>query len=72
VVVRAQEILDELESSQSSGAQAPPTESSAQLAMFRQSDGLAADLSNLDVDSMTPLQAMTKLYELTERARQQT
>jgi len=71
VVVRAQEILDELEATQSSSVRAPPTESSAQLAMFRQSDGLATDLSNLDVDSMTPLQAMTKLYELAEQARRQ-
>lgn len=70
VVVRAQEILDELESSQAAETRTPGTESAPQLTLFRQSDGLATELSNLDVDSMTPRQAMTKLYELAERARQ--
>jgi DNA mismatch repair protein MutS len=71
VIVRAQEILDELEKS----ARAPrggrrEEAPSLQMALFHRDDGLAKDLAALDVDSLTPLQAITRLYELSERARQ--
>jgi hypothetical protein len=39
------------------------------MALFNRDDGLAKDLVALDVDSLTPLQAITKLYELAERAK---
>ncbi len=70
VIVRAQEILDELEreargASKRARAEAP----SLQMALFNREDGIAKDLAALEVDSLTPLQAITKLYELSERAR---
>jgi DNA mismatch repair protein MutS len=70
VIVRAQEILDELErgigrTRTAARAEAP----SLQMALFNRDDGLARDIADLDVDSLTPLQAITKLYELSERAR---
>jgi len=70
VVVRAQEILEELERSPRRRSAAPAAEApSLQMALFSRDEGLARDLSALDVDSLTPLQAITKLYELAERAR---
>ena len=71
VVLRAQEILSELESSPNGRAPRRRAEEKAQLALFTQRDGLAEEIKSLDIDSMTPLQAMTKLYELVERARAQ-
>jgi DNA mismatch repair protein MutS len=70
VIVRAQEILDELEKGGRGPRRARREETpSLQMALFNRDDGLAKDLAALDVDSLTPLQAITKLYELTERAR---
>ncbi|HZP57579.1 MAG TPA: DNA mismatch repair protein MutS, partial [Dehalococcoidia bacterium] len=68
VVQRAREVLAELEHGARNGhAPAPP-----QLPLFapaRAEDPLWLELAALDVDSMTPLEAMTRLYELRERAR---
>jgi len=69
VVIRAREILSELESGPGAGPRAAPAETFAQLALFGRNDGLRRDLATLEVDSMTPLQAITKLYELVEKAR---
>jgi DNA mismatch repair protein MutS len=70
VLLRAQEILEELESTKARGpTRTVRAESATQLPLFRD-DGLAREIAELDVDSMTPLQAITKLYELVERARQ--
>jgi DNA mismatch repair protein MutS len=72
VVTRAQEILEELEAAKSGApARAPRTESFAQLPLLARDDGLRRELSALEIDGMTPLQAMTKLYELVEKARGQ-
>jgi DNA mismatch repair protein MutS len=71
VVLRAQEILEELEASRSNPLRAPRAESPAQMSLFQQDDRLARELTSLDPDSMTPLQAMTKLYELVEQARKE-
>jgi len=70
VVLRAQELLEELEASRDGmpavrRAEAP----AAQLSLFSRDDALMREIADMDVDAMTPLQAMTKLYELTERAR---
>ena len=71
VVLRAQEILEELEAARADSPKARRTEAAPQLPLFApREDGLARELSSLDPDSMTPLQAMTTLYELVERARQ--
>jgi DNA mismatch repair protein MutS len=66
VVQRARDVLRELEAPTASAPQAP------QLSLFASTppdDGLRRDLAGLDVDAMTPLEAMTALYELRERAR---
>jgi DNA mismatch repair protein MutS len=70
VTVRAQEILDELESQRDAKPRTRRTEPSAQLLLLNGDDGLKRELSELDVDGMTPLKAMTKLYELVEKARE--
>ena len=72
---RAREILAELEAaprpvragavSRKNGGEAPP-----QLPLFAQQDeALRAELGSLDVNAMTPLEALNRLYELAERAR---
>ncbi len=71
VVLRAQAILEELESARERGRPERRTANTApQLSLFGRDDALASELARLDVESMTPMQAMTKLYELVERARQ--
>jgi DNA mismatch repair protein MutS len=69
VIARAQEILEQLEASRSPRGQGSRTESFAQMPLFARADGFREELSALEPDGMTPLQAMTKLYELVERAR---
>ncbi|MBI1886734.1 MAG: DNA mismatch repair protein MutS [Chloroflexi bacterium] len=78
VVMRAQEVLEELEASRDRhGAarpkrrgEAPLAGQAVQLPLLSPAAELARDLATLDVEGMTPLQALTKLYELAERARQ--
>jgi DNA mismatch repair protein MutS len=70
VVVRAQEILAELEASGAAGPRrstAPPTV--YQLSLFSRDDPLLTDLKALDVNALSPLDALNKLYELQQRAR---
>jgi DNA mismatch repair protein MutS len=72
VVLRAQELLEELEASRGEprqvGARAR-REESPQLPLFAANSALLRELAETDVDSLTPLQALTRLYELAERAR---
>ena len=71
VIARAQEILEALETSRGTTSVPPRrAETLAQLPLFAPDDGLRRELSELEVDGMTPLEAMTKLYELVERARE--
>jgi DNA mismatch repair protein MutS len=68
VVARAQELLEELEPQR--GAPPRAAETLAQLPLFaRKDDGLRRDLAALDVNAMTPLDALNALYQLAERAR---
>jgi DNA mismatch repair protein MutS len=70
VIARAQELLEQLESGRAAKPQAAGRrEPFAQMPLFRQEDGLRQEISELEVDGMTPLEAMTKLYELVEKAR---
>ncbi len=71
VIARAQEILEALETSRGT-TRVPPrrAETLARLPLFVPDGGLRSELSELQVDGMTPLEAMTKLYELVERARE--
>jgi DNA mismatch repair protein MutS len=75
VVQRARDVLRDLEASHNGGNAAGARNAAAaapQLSLFASTppdDGLRRDLASLDVDAMSPLEAMTVLYELRERAR---
>ncbi|MCH8086628.1 MAG: DNA mismatch repair protein MutS [Chloroflexi bacterium] len=74
VINRAREVLQQLEASShrnSKGtapgsAKAPPQE---QLSMFQARPQALDELMEIDVSSMTPLEAITKLYELQQKAK---
>ena len=79
VVSRAQELLTELEQERAGGGGRPGrkggrvTAPAPQLALplFDAGDkGVAAGLRELDIANLTPLEAINKLYELQEQARQ--
>ncbi len=76
VVQRAREVLSQLENGvrpdgASHGGGRAAAAATPQLPLFARppDDGLRDELASLDVDSMSPLEAMTRLYELRERAR---
>jgi DNA mismatch repair protein MutS len=70
VIQRAQEVLSELEDKHDrQPLRGRPRESAVQLSLLGASDAFLEELASLDVDSLTPLQAITKLYELREKAR---
>jgi DNA mismatch repair protein MutS len=64
VIVRAQEVLAELESHASKTGKVPRHKASLQIPLFPKDSRLADKIARLDVDSMSPLEAITKLYEL--------
>ncbi len=67
VVHRAEEVLTDLENrNETNGHHAP---SSQQLALFSQDDALRQELADLDVLSLSPLEALNKLFELAQRAK---
>ena len=69
VIVRAQEVLAELESHAAKKGKIPQRKAQApQLPLFPKGSLLAEELAKLDVDSMSPLEAITKLYELKRMA----
>ncbi|RLC65477.1 MAG: DNA mismatch repair protein MutS [Chloroflexi bacterium] len=67
VIARAQEVLAELESRAFKKGKAShrkaQTLSGLQIPLFSQDSLLADEISRLDIDSMSPLEAITKLYE---------
>jgi DNA mismatch repair protein MutS len=68
VVQRAAALLAELEAG---GHERAPAAAAPQLPLFAPADdGLRAELAALEPDAMTPLEALRKLYELAERARE--
>ena len=73
VVRRAEEILHSLEQDDSVALPAnrrgdgAGAESELQLTMFGEPDPIIEDLKNLDVMSITPIEALAKLYELQGR-----
>jgi DNA mismatch repair protein MutS len=70
VIQRAQEVLGELEDKHNRlPRRGRPREAAVQLSLLGASDAFLEELASLDVDSLTPLQAITKLYELREKAR---
>ncbi len=72
VIARAQNVLDRLESlaaGDGQGVHRAALEPVTQLSLFGADDGLVKELAEIDVDSLTPLEAITILYGLRERAR---
>jgi len=67
VVARAQQLLEELETARDRRPRRPPQ--GLQLPLMAPGTEVAHELASLELDAMTPLQALTKLYELRERAR---
>jgi DNA mismatch repair protein MutS len=74
VVHRAEEVLAGLEDGQNQQKQRkavrPTKESPPQLAMFGDKSPLIEEISQLDIDSMSPLEAITRLYELKRKAKE--
>ncbi len=74
VVHRANEVLEELEgdSRRTRGATKGHRrkEPAQQLAFFGQKPPLLEELEKLDINSLTPFEALTKLYELQKKARE--
>jgi len=73
VVHRAQEVLAGLESQprqKQPKAVRPKKESPPQLPLFGDKSPLIQEISQLDVDSISPLEAITKLYELKRKAKE--
>ncbi len=75
VLHRAREVLADLEGKSRAPAPAPkgrrrkaPAE---QLTFFGQKSPLLEELAKLDIESLTPLEALTKLYELQKKAREE-
>jgi len=74
VVHRAQEILARLESSQPRRKQyratRPQKPSAQQPSLFGNKPPLIDEIGQLDIDSMSPLEAITRLYELKQKAKE--
>ena len=49
----------------------PKPEPAPQLTFFGQKTPLLEELQKLEIDSLTPLEALTKLYELQKKAREE-
>jgi DNA mismatch repair protein MutS len=72
VLHRAREVLDELESDSREAKPAGKRrkEPSVQMPLFGQKSAVQEELEKLDIDGMTPLEALTKLYELHKKAKE--
>jgi DNA mismatch repair protein MutS len=70
VVHRAEEILQELEQASRAPGSVRRTIEVRQLPLFAVGNPLAEELRELDVSSMTPLEAINKLYELQKQAQE--
>jgi len=71
VIVRAQEVLAELESHVDKKSKISRRKAAPQLPLFPKSSLLADELAKLDVDSVSPLEAITRLYELKRMAQEE-
>jgi DNA mismatch repair protein MutS len=74
VVHRAREVLVELEGDSSRKAGTAKRwrkkEVAQQLTFLEQKSPVIEELEKLDIDSLTPLEALTKLYELQKKAKE--
>jgi DNA mismatch repair protein MutS len=71
VLDRANEVLDELEEHSTKTrkvARGRRKEPAPQLTLFGQKPEVLEELEKLDLNSLTPLEALTKLYELQKKA----
>jgi DNA mismatch repair protein MutS len=64
VIARASEVLNELEGHPSQTGRVSPHKASLQIPLFSKDSVLADEIDRLDIDSISPLEAITKLYEL--------
>ncbi len=77
VVHRAREVLEELEEGSrtarrsAKGRRRRKEAVPEQLPLLGQKSPLMEELEKLDIDSLTPLEALTKLYELQKKAREE-
>jgi len=69
VVNRAEEILSQLEAGSPQASVKPRTPVARQLPLFPLTDPLIEELRKLDLNSMTPLEALNKLYEWQRRLK---
>ena len=71
VIARAQEILGELEASGAAGPRRSALQQATvfQLPLFSAEDPVIAELRLLDVNALSPLAALNKLYELQQRVK---
>jgi DNA mismatch repair protein MutS len=72
VIARAHEVLAELESHASKKGKVSRHKASLQIPLFPKDSILADEISRLDIDSMSPLEAITKLYELKRMTQENT
>ena len=75
VVNRAWEVLDELErtgATRKNSARGRRSEPAMQIPLFQPDQTLRDAVIDLDVANLTPLEAITKLYELQEKAKDRT
>jgi len=69
VVQRARDVLHDLESRAQGRGGEPAAPQLSLFAATPPDDGLRRELASIDVDAMTPLEAMTRLYQLRDQAR---
>ena len=70
VINRAQEVLIELEESHTSKKSKTLRRKAQQFSLFPKDSLLADEIAKVDIDSMSPLEAITKLYELKRMAKE--
>jgi DNA mismatch repair protein MutS len=70
VIIRAQEVLADLESQASKKSKVSRRKTPLQISLFSKGSLLADEIAKLDVDSLSPLEAITKLYELKRMAQE--
>jgi DNA mismatch repair protein MutS len=70
VIIRAQEVLAELESHAAKKGKVHQHKASLQIPLFPKDSPLANEIIRIDIDSMSPLEAITKLYELKRMAQE--
>jgi len=70
VINRAQEVLIALEESHTSKKSKTLRRKAQQLSLFPKDSLLADEIAKLDIDSMSPLEAISKLYELKRMAKE--